>query len=98
MRGCLGWIFLMPIVGAFVIAIVAARTCGNRGGLWRLVGVLIPLALGGIVAGFTHLFFYGIDGPTLMWWIGIVSGGLMALLGIWTAIMTEEGQSSKGEE
>lgn len=90
MRGCLGWFILMSIVGAFGLAIVPASACGKKGGAWRLLGILISLVVGGAVIGFTHLVFSGEEGSTVLWWIGVVAGGLIALLGIWTATMTPQ--------
>lgn len=88
MRGCLGWLILMPIVVAFWLAVVIASACGKKGNSWRFLGILSSILIGGVFAGFAHLLFSGEDGTTLLQWIGIIAGGLIVLLGIWTALMT----------
>lgn len=90
MHGCLGWVFLMALVAPFWVAMTAASACGKKGGSWRHLGILSSIAIGGLVCGLTHLLFSGEGGSTVLWWIGIVAGGLVVLLGIWTAVMTEE--------
>jgi hypothetical protein len=80
----------MPIAGAFWLAISTASACGKKGGAWRLLGLFSSLAVGGVVIGFTHLLFSGEQGSTVLWWIGIIAGSLVILLGIWTALMTEK--------
>jgi len=89
MRGCLGWFILLPIAGAFWLAITVARACGRKGGAWRLLGVLISLVICGVVIGFAYLLF-GEEGSTVLWWIGVIAGGLIGLLGTWTALVTEK--------
>jgi hypothetical protein len=79
----------MPLVGACWLSVSVAVFFGKKGGLWRLLGVLSSLAIGGVVIGFTHLSFSGEDGSTVLWWIGIIAGGLVTLLGLWSAVMQE---------
>ena len=86
MRGCLGWLFLMPIAGAFWLAVMTAAVCGIKGGAWRLLGILSSLVIGGLVIAFTHLLFAGEGGSTVLWWIGIIAGSLITLIGLWTVI------------
>jgi hypothetical protein len=80
----------MPIAGAFWLAVTIASVCGKKGGSYRLIGILSSLFIGGIFAGLTHLLFSGENGSTILWWVGIIASGLIALLGIWTAMMTQQ--------
>lgn len=85
---CFGWLLLLPIAGVFWLTVIVASACGKRGGSWRVLGILSSLVIGGLVSGFAHLLFSGEGGSTVLWWIGVVIGGLLALLGVWTAVMT----------
>lgn len=109
MRGCLGWLLLLPLAFAFWLAVTIANACVKKGGLWRLLGVLFSLLIGGVciqvgywfaIEGFTEwrgLETYTVTYP-ILGWIMIIGGGLIALLGTWTALVgTKEEIESKEE-
>jgi len=84
---CLGALLLMPIIGAFGLTVVLAKLFGEKGGGWRILGILYSLIIGGIVVVFSIAFF--LDSP--VWkWIGISAGVIITLLGIWTTLLTEK--------
>ena len=94
---CFGWLMLMPLVGAFALVIYAASACGKKGGIWRLLGVLLSLVIGGIciLVGYSIGIEGYIEGTKIvtypvLGWLSMIGGGLMAILGIWTAVMTEQ--------
>ena len=113
MRGCLGWLLLMPFVGAFWLVVTLANEFAKMGGLWRLLGVLCSLAIGGACIGLGYILVY--EGFTttelrgsdiyqvtrtfpVAGWIGMVAGGLIALLGSWTTLVaTKEGIQMREE-
>lgn len=97
MRGCLGSLMLLPLVGAFGLVVWVVRACVQEGGLWRLLGVLVSLAIGGVcvlvgygvgVEGFTEwkgLAYRQVTYP--VWgWVLMIGGGLIALIGTWSAL------------
>ncbi len=98
MRGCLGWLLLLPLAFAFWLAMTVANACVKKGGLWRLLGVLASLVIGGIciqvgywlaIEGFTEwrgLEAYQVTYP-ILGWISMIGGGLIAILGTWTALV-----------
>jgi len=76
-----------------------ANACAKReAGLWRLLGVLASLAIGGVcivvgycfaIEGFTEWEAggYQIVKYSVIGWISIIGGGIIALLGTWTALV-----------
>jgi len=90
MHGCVGWLFLMAIIAPFWAVIAVGKDCGKKGGSWRVLGILSSIAIGGLFSGFAHLLFSGEGGSTVLWWIGVVGGGVVALVGILTTIDTLE--------
>ena len=99
MRGILGWLLLLPLAFAFWLTITIARGCANKGGgLWRLLGVLASFVIGGVcgVVG----YWLGPEEGLIFGWIVLVGGGLMAILGTWTALLgtKEEAQRTELEE
>jgi len=85
MRGCLGWLLLLPLAGAFWLVITIANACVKKGGLWRLLGVLVSFAIGGACIGVGFLFGSEL-GLSIFRWIAIIAGGLIAILGTWTVL------------
>jgi hypothetical protein len=94
----MGWLLLLPLFIAFWLAITISNACAKRGGLWRLLAIIVSLAIGGICIKVGHWF--GIEGFTewrgfeqykitypMLGWIIIIGGGLIALLGTWTALV-----------
>ena len=98
MRGCLGWFLLLPLVGAFGLTVWVVRACVQKGGFWRLVGVLASLVIGGIciVVG----WMLGPEEGWIIGWIAIIAGGLIAAIGTWSALfgMKEEMERTELEE
>jgi hypothetical protein len=90
-----------------------ANEFAKMGGLWRLLGVLCSLVIGGACIGLGHiLVFEGFTTTELRGsdiyqvtrtfpvagWIGMVAGGIIALLGSWTALVaTKEGIQMREE-
>jgi hypothetical protein len=94
----LGWLLLLPLTFAFWLAVTAGNACAKKGGLWRLLGVLVSFVIGGIciqvgywfgIEGFTEWRADGIYQVTypVLGWIIMIGGGLIALLGTWTALV-----------
>ena len=85
MRGCIGWLILLPFAGAIWLAYKIADACIKKGGPMRLLGVLVCLLVGGgsIYAGY-HI------GPIVGWFIMAI-GGLVAIVGTWrNLVVTKE--------
>jgi hypothetical protein len=107
MRGWLGWLLLLPLAGAFWLAITVSNACVKKG--WRLLGVLASLAIGGVpilvgywfaIEGFTEWRAEGISVVTypVIGWILIIGGGIIALLGTWTALVGTKKEIELREE
>ena len=109
MRGCLGWLMLMPLLFAFWLAMQVANACAKWGGLWRLLGILASLVIGGICVGVGYLFAY--EGSTeqrggelyqvtwpILGWVVIIGGGLIAVLGAWTALVATKEDIERREK
>ena len=94
-----GWLLLLPLFGAFWLAITVASACGKKGGFWRIVGALSSISIGAVCC----LFGYGwaFQGLTQfkgdesyqttypIWgWISMIGGCVIAILGVWTAVAT----------
>ena len=90
---------LAPLILVFFLPMRVSELCNEKGGLYRLLGALVSVLVGGItirlgywfgIEGFTtwellgHKFMYPIIG-----WIYMVVGGLIAVIGIWWAIKGE---------
>jgi len=98
MRGLVGWLLLLPLIFAFWLTTTIAKACARReSGGWRLLGVLASLVIGGIciqvgywfaIEGFTEweVGGYQIVKYPVLGWIDMIGGGIMALLGTWTAL------------
>ena len=91
--GCLGWLMLLPLVVAYGLTVWVVRACNHKGSLWRILGVLASLVIGGICIQVGY--WVGIEGSTegqyqvtypVFGWIAMISGGLIALIGTGTAI------------
>ena len=99
MRGVIGWLLLLPLILAFWLTMTIANACAKReSGSWRLLGVLTSLAIGSIcifvgygfaIEGFTEVVAggYQIVKYPVIGWISMVGGGIIALLGTWTALV-----------
>jgi len=85
MRGCLGWLLLLPLAFAFWLAVTVSNACAKKGSLWRLLGVLFSFLIGGICIQVGYWFTE--EGITILGWIIMIGGGLIALLGTWTALV-----------
>ncbi|MFC1986095.1 hypothetical protein ACFLWC_03775 [Chloroflexota bacterium] len=86
MRLLLGWLFLLPLAFAFWLTIMIANGCARRGsGSWRFLGVLSSLVIGGICIQVGYWFTE--EGMTILGWIDMIGGGIMALLGTWTSLI-----------
>ena len=97
MRGCLGWLFLLPIVFAFWLTVTIGNACARREtGAWRTLGVLSSLVIGGFCAFIGWLF--GPGEGLIIGWIALVGGGLMALAGIWTSLVATRQSIEAREE
>jgi hypothetical protein len=110
MKGLLGFLLLLPTIFAYMLHLSllilvfslpmrVSDLCSEKGGLYRLLGALVSVIVGGIsirlgywfgIEGFTawelrgHQVMYPIIG-----WIYMVVGGLIAVIGIWWAIKGE---------
>lgn len=85
MRGLIGWLLLLPLIFAFWLTMKIANACVQRGDSWRLLGILSSLVIGGSCA----FVGWGL-GPEqgfIIGWITLIGGGLIALLGTWTALV-----------
>jgi predicted transporter len=106
------WLLLAPLAFAFWLAITVANASVKRG--WRLIGVLTSLAIGGFciligywfaIDGVTQWRFtewqgletYQVTYPVLGWII-MVGGGLIAILGTWTALIGTKQEIELKEE
>ena len=99
MRGLLAWLLLLPLIFAFWLTMKIANACARReSGAWRLLGVLASLVIGGIciqvgywfaIEGFTEWEAggYQIVKYPVLGWIGMIGGGIIALLGTWTSLV-----------
>ncbi len=97
MGGFLGLLLLLPLVGAFGFVVLIVRACVKGGGLWRLLGVLVSLAIGGAcvlvgywvgIEGFRELVglaYRQVTYPVWGWFL-MIGGGLIALIGTWSAL------------
>lgn len=98
MRGFVGWLLLLPLIFAFWLTMTIANACARReSGAWRLLGVLASLVIGGIciqvgywfaIEGFTEWEAggYQVVKYPVLGWIDMIGGGIMAILGTWTAL------------
>ena len=80
-----GWLLLLPLAGAFWLVMYIAKACVKKGGgLWRLLGVIAALTIGGVcaIAGYSA----GTEGGLVAGWIALVVGVIIAALGTWTAL------------
>jgi len=93
----LGLLMLLPLIGAFGLTVWVVRACVQKGGLWRLLGCLISLAIGGVcvLVG----YWFGVEGFTeweglesrqvtypVLGWVDMVGGGLIAIIGTMSAL------------
>jgi len=86
-RGLIGLLLLLPLIFIFWLTIKIANTCAKRGGgrFWRLLGVLSSLIIGGVCVQVGYWFTE--EGMTILGWIDMVGGGLLAILGTLTALL-----------
>lgn len=86
MRGLIGWLLLLPLIFLFWLTIKIANACAKRGGgFLRLLGVLSSLIIGGVCVQVGYWFTE--EGMTILGWIDMVGGGLMAILGTLRALL-----------
>ena len=92
----MGWLALLLVAGVAALAVVIANACVKRD--WRLLGVLSSFIIGGISVYTGYSF--GFEGSTevrsdgiytitypVIGWVGMIGGGLIALLGTWTSLV-----------
>jgi hypothetical protein len=104
--GCIGGLLLLPLVIAFGLMTLVVGFVAEKGCLWRLLGVLASLAIGGvcILVGYS----FGIEGTTelvgstyqqvtmpVVGWVDMIGGGLIAIIGIYVALL---GKKEKTKE
>lgn len=109
MRGFAGWLMLLPLAGAAWLIMTTVNACVEKGRLWRWLGALVSLLIGGICIrlgytlgfeGFSEwrgLQQYQVTYPVLGW-IWMVGGGLLALLGTWVALSGTKKKEIEGRE
>jgi hypothetical protein len=95
MRGYLGWFLLLPLVGAFGLTVWVVRVCVQKGGFWRLVGVLASLFIGGICIFVGWVL--GLEEGWIIGWVAIIAGGLIAAIGAWSALLGNKGEMERTE-
>jgi len=94
LKGMLALILLVPVFGAFVLSISVASICGKKGGIMRILGMLVSLILAAIfiVIGYLGIGSTGEQSGTIYYmvvaWIYIIVGAAMALFGILTSLVT----------
>jgi len=90
-----GWLLLLPLAGAFWLVITVSNACVKRGRRW--LGVLTSLGIGIIfvVVGRWLAIDYGY---TVLGWIYIIGGGIVAGFGIWTAVAGEREEESQNQQ
>jgi len=76
---------LLPLAFAFWLAVTVSNACAQKGSLWRLLGVLFSFFIGGICIQVGYWFTE--EDITILGWIIMIGGGLIALLGTWTALV-----------
>jgi len=97
MRGFIGWLLLLPLVFAFWLTMTIANACAKReSGPWRLLGVLASLAIGGICA--IVGWALGPEEGLVIGWIVLIGGGLITVLGMWTALVGTKEEIELREE
>lgn len=95
--GCLVWFLLLPLVGAFWLAVIIANVCAKKGGgLWRLLGVVVSVVIGGVCVQVGY--WYAEEVNTILGWIIMIGGGLIAILGTWTALVGTKEEVELREE
>jgi len=47
MRGCIGWVILLPFAGAWWLTIKIVDACIRKGAAMRPLGILVSLLVGG---------------------------------------------------
>lgn len=86
MIGLIDLLLLLPLIFIFWLTIKIANACAKRGGRFRrLLGVLSSLIIGGVCVQVGYWFTE--EGMTILGWIDMVGGGLMAILGTLTALL-----------
>lgn len=80
MGNILGYLILLPFVGAILLGYKAVDVCIKKGGNMRALGILVCIIIGGgsIYAGF-------FIGPIVGWFI-MFMGGALIVAGIWRSI------------
>ena len=97
MHGCLGWLLLWPLGGASWLVVKAVNECVKRGNLWRLLGVLLSLAIGGGCAFVGYWIAFEATVP-ILGWPYLIIGGLTALGGILIALTKTKEEIAEGEK
>jgi hypothetical protein len=81
----IGWLLLIPLLGAFWLVLTFSGACAKKGGLWRLLGVLVSFSIGGTCIGAAVL--WGPEfGLVIFSRLAVVIGMLVATVGIWKAV------------
>ena len=95
----MGLLTLLPLIFAFWITMKIANAAAYKGSsLSRFIGVSLALVIGGIcifagycfaIEGLTEWKMGGYQTTTypVIGWISIIGGGIIALLGTWTALV-----------
>lgn len=93
----MAWLLLLPLFFAFWLTGKTANACAKRESwAWRLLGVLASLVIAGIfiqvgywfaIEGVRETSGYQIVTYPVLGWIVMIGGGIMALVGTWTAIL-----------
>jgi hypothetical protein len=81
----IGWLLLIPLVGAFWLVLTFSGACARKGGLWRTLGILVSFSIGGTCIGAAVL--WGPEsGLVIFRRLAAVIGMLVATAGSWKAV------------
>ncbi len=81
----IGWLLLIPLVAAFWLVLTFSGACAKKGGLWRVLGVLVSFSIGGTCLGAAVL--WGPEfGAIIFRRLAAVIGMLVAAAGVWKAV------------
>jgi hypothetical protein len=98
---CLGWLLLLPLTISFYLVRWVVSYFAQKGGLWRFLGVLVSLIIGGVFIFVGYGFgiecytewrdgsYYRVTMPVLGW-IFMVGGGIIAIVGSFKSLFGQE--------